>query len=490
MVYNGLVRLNGNNQVVPDLAASMPTLSPDRRTYTFKLRPHLTFSDGTPLTSADVVASLTRALSKAEASPSSLLYLGHIKGAAALSAGKTKVLAGVSAPDASTVQITTDANVSGFFLASLTFPTAFVLKKGTPAGVDLVGPGAEYRNIGAGPFMFDPQHAWNYHQKMYLVPNPNYYNAGKIQLKGIDVQFTGTLETNYAEYLSGQIPVTMVPSAHLATDRTKPDFHRQGQLATVFLVPNLGANGRCKPMGCAPFNDLHFRRALTYAIDRGTIDNKILHGEWFPLCSFVPKGIAGYDDTDLCPLAAYNPARARAELALARQDFGGTLPNDGSATVVYPAGFQDGTNALVELQSEWAAVGITMHITAIPGNEWFSRLSAHYTPFLAFGLTADYPDPQDFCENILSSASGVDPGNFSNASYQKLLTAGDTTPPGPDRTKIYVQAQKIALQNVAYIMIGQQSQAMRWRSNIHGMYLSTLYGFYPADNDWTNASVS
>jgi ABC-type transport system substrate-binding protein len=62
--------------------------------------------------------------------------------------------------------------------------------------------------------------------------------------------------------------------------------------------------------------------------------------------------------------------------------------------------------------------------------------------------------------------------------------------PGSDRTQIYVQAQKIALQNVAYIMIGQRNQAVRWSSSIHGMYLSTTYSFYPVDNDWTNASVS
>jgi ABC-type transport system substrate-binding protein len=182
--------------------------------------------------------------------------------------------------------------------------------------------------------------------------------------------------------------------------------------------------------------------------------------------------------------------RARAELALAKKDFGGTLPNDGNYAVIYPAGSQDNTNKFVELQSEWAAVGINMNITATPVNNWYSLLATNHTPFIDFGYIDDYPDPQDFCENLLSNASPYDIGNFSDAEYQKLLAQGDRLPPGPDRTRIYVQAQKIALQNVAYIMIGQWNQSARWNPNIHGMYLSTSYGFYPVDNDWTNASVS
>ena len=68
---------------MPDLAAALPKVSKDRLTYTFTLRPNLRFADGTPLTSKDVVASISRALSKAEHSATAMNYLGHIKGAAA-----------------------------------------------------------------------------------------------------------------------------------------------------------------------------------------------------------------------------------------------------------------------------------------------------------------------------------------------------------------------------------------------------------------------
>src|SRR5262249_34834007 len=81
MVFNGLVTLNDNLQVIPELAASLPTTSADGLTWTFTLRPNLKFSDGSPLTSQDVVYSIDRALSPQISSLNgvSLVYLGLIQ---------------------------------------------------------------------------------------------------------------------------------------------------------------------------------------------------------------------------------------------------------------------------------------------------------------------------------------------------------------------------------------------------------------------------
>src|SRR5260370_38747625 len=77
LVYSGLVKLNSNNQVVPDLASAMPRISADRLTYTFTLRSNAAFSDGTPVTAQYVVDSISRALSSQEASPVAMTFLGH-----------------------------------------------------------------------------------------------------------------------------------------------------------------------------------------------------------------------------------------------------------------------------------------------------------------------------------------------------------------------------------------------------------------------------
>jgi peptide/nickel transport system substrate-binding protein/oligopeptide transport system substrate-binding protein len=487
LLYSGLVKLDGKNNVVPDLAAAMPTISADRLTYTFKLRPNLKFSDGTPLVASDFVSSITRALSKAEGSPNALLYLGQIKGAANLNSGKTTTLAGIQAPDNNTVVITLAKPIS-YFLETLTYPTSDVLKPTIKAAEDLVGPSAQNNNVGTGPYMFS--RPWRYRSEMYFKPNPYWYNASKLRIKEIDVPYVAADTTEYAEYQSGQLPVTEVPVSDIPTAQHLPDFHTGPYLQIDYISPNLGANATCKPLSCAPFNDLHFRRALLYAIDRNTIDNVILHGTEHPLCSLVPVGITGSDDKDLCALSPYSPTKAKAELALAKKDFGGKLPNDGNFSVVYPSGSQALSNEYVELQNEWNSVGININVTSTPLNNWYNLVSSNYTPFLTNGWIDDYPDPQDFAENLLLGSSIYNSGNFKNPQFDRLMAQADVTPNGPDRTNLYIQAQKIALQNVAYIMVGQVYGQWRWKSNLHGFYVSSSFTFYPANNDWTNASVS
>ncbi|HXT36917.1 MAG TPA: peptide ABC transporter substrate-binding protein [Chloroflexota bacterium] len=487
LLYSGLVVLNGNNQVVPDLAAAMPTISADRLTYTFKLKPNLKFSDGTPLVASDFVYSLTRALSKAEASPTAMLYIGHIKGAAALNAGKTNTLAGVQAPDDSTVVITLDRPI-GYFLETLTYPTGDVVEPTLKTGVDLSGPNAQSRNVGTGPYMFS--RAWRYRSEMYFKPNPNWYNASKLKIQEIDMPFIASDVTSYAEYEGGQIPMTSVPVADVPSASSQQDYHNFPALGMNYIVPNLGPNSACKPVSCAPFNDIHFRRALMYAVDQNTIDNVVLHGTQKPLCSFIPKGIEGYDDKDLCPLSPFNPARAKAELALAKKDFGGKLPNDGNFQVVYRSGNQGLVSEYIELQNEWANVGINMNITTTPVNNWLTLVTETTTPFLDLSWGDDYPDPQDFTENLLTSTSPYNSGSFHNARFDKLNAEADVLLPGPERTKLYVEMQKIAMANVAYIMVGQPYTPFRWKTSLHGFYGAPGYPMpRPVNNDWTNASV-
>jgi oligopeptide transport system substrate-binding protein len=104
MVFNGLVRVDDNLQVQPELAQSW-SQSSDGLQWTFHLRPNLTFSDGTPLTSQDVAYSIDRALQPALKSPVSLYYLSLIQDSDKLNAGKIKTIIGdsVLTPDASTV---------------------------------------------------------------------------------------------------------------------------------------------------------------------------------------------------------------------------------------------------------------------------------------------------------------------------------------------------------------------------------------------------
>src|SRR6266571_4785405 len=128
-VFTGLVQLDDNLKIQPQLASSYD-LASDGLTWTFHLRPNLKFSDGTPLTSADVVYSINRALLPATKSVVGPVYLGLIKDSDKLNAGKIPTIIGDSllTPDPNTVVIIANKKAS-YFLDALAYSTSFVVEK-------------------------------------------------------------------------------------------------------------------------------------------------------------------------------------------------------------------------------------------------------------------------------------------------------------------------------------------------------------------------
>ncbi len=126
MLYSGLVRTSKDLEVLPDQATW--DISANGKTYTFHLQPTIKFSDGTPITANTYVYSWTRALLPAVKSPVAKFFEGRILGADAVSAGKSTVLKGVKAINASTLQVTL-TQPTPYFLAELTNSVFFPVNK-------------------------------------------------------------------------------------------------------------------------------------------------------------------------------------------------------------------------------------------------------------------------------------------------------------------------------------------------------------------------
>ncbi len=242
-VFTGLVQLDTNLLVKCQMCSSYSVAS-DNVTWTFKLKSGLMFSDGTPITSADVVYSITRALSPATQSPLGLYYLNIIQGASAFNAGTAKTLTGVSAPDPSTVVIVA-RKPAAYFLQTLTYPTSYVveqsvIKKWGTAWTDhLADNGGQG---GDGPWKVLE---YTHNKQVVVVPNPNYYGP-KPQLAKVVYPFFKSADTTYQVYQVNGIDATGVPSTHVATDRLRTDYHATPQLADLLLLHELPAEAfRC-----------------------------------------------------------------------------------------------------------------------------------------------------------------------------------------------------------------------------------------------------
>ena len=166
-IYSGLVALNTDLQLVPDIADRWE-ISDDGRVYTFHIRDNARFQDGKPITASDFKWSLERAANPETASPVADTYLNDIIGVDAVIEGETTDIAGVRVIDDSTLQIEIDAP-KAYFLAKLTYPTAYVLDR---ENVEAGGDSWTDTPNGSGPFKLAE---YRVGERIVLERNENYY---------------------------------------------------------------------------------------------------------------------------------------------------------------------------------------------------------------------------------------------------------------------------------------------------------------------------
>jgi oligopeptide transport system substrate-binding protein len=482
-IYAGLVKQvyddkTGRFTIVPDLASGMPTISKNGLVYTFKIRKGAAFSDGTPVTAQAFVWSFRRVLEPKVVSPVAY-YLGAIKGASAYNAGKLKSFSdvGIKALDAHTVQFTLARPVV-WFLYALSYYTGFVLKQSVPVGAKLTTTPSLV--VGAGPWMLK-NHTWKYRSEIDLVPNPYYYRAKSFKIKEIHILFTGTVDTELNGYKSGEFPQTALPAVEVKKYRGTPEFRETVILGDVWYAMNVHIK---------PFTDLHFRRAVAYAIDRNAIANGILRGTVKPQYGWYPKGILGYEPHILSDSAVprYDPARARRELALATKDLGTIPPVQLEVNTEDPDRVRMSNFIVQELK----AIGIKVTVHLVPGSTWSADGNSGKTQFIYENWLDDYPDPQDFSYYLIETGAGENWGRYSNPRVDALFAKGDVERDVQKREAIYKQAQLIILHDAAVAMINQFAAQALITNKYHGLELNPSWGTYfqPVGNDWANVTVS
>ena len=484
MTYGNLVKFDSNNNIIPDLAAAMPKVTNGGKTYTFTLR-DTKFSDGKPVTAADVVYSIDRALNPKALdgkgpSPVASTYLGHIVGAASYKG--TGDVPGVKALNSKTVRFTLDSPIA-FFLQTLSYPTGDIVEKGTPIG-GLVTTNPMAHQASSGPFKIS---AYRENSSLTLVPNTGYYNAKNIKLTRIDMPFIKDVGTEYAAYESGQVQMGSVPTARLKSARLMPDFHSSPILAIDYITYNMAE---------APFNNKNMRLAMSYAINRDLINKDVLHGVDKTIYSVVPQGIPGYDESGKNYVPTYNMGKAKMYLAMAKKEMGSKFPS--TVTIKYQNTSPDIRNEYTELQYEWKQLGINVNVQGVSFNDWLKLVakpttSLNYTgsgPWVENLWIDDYPDAQDFTTNLLTPDSVYNVGNYNSSQFNSLTNQALTTK-GSARDQLYVKASRDALNDVAWSMIGQETTNWRWdQTHIKGMAVWTSTNNpEPKNFDWTGVDV-
>jgi oligopeptide transport system substrate-binding protein len=401
------------------------TVSKDGKTYTYKLRDGVTWSDGVPLTAQHFADSWERLLNPKTASEYAY-FLYDVVGAQDYNEGKNKDITkvGFKAIDKSTFEVKLNKAAS-YFAYIPTFVVTF------PIRLDLIQKfGDGWTKPGnmqtVGPFILKD---WKHDSKVVLAPNPKYH-GGKSTLEEVNAYIINEDTTAINMFESGTLHyVSRLPSLEIDRLKKSPAFRSNPFLRGYYYGFNVTKK---------PFDNVKVRQAFSLAIDRKQITD-ILKGGQTPSASWVPKGMPGFEaDVGL----KYDPKRAQKLLAEAGYPGGKGFPE---TTFMFDT--RDDNKLIAEkIQSMWREVlGVKIRTQNEDWKVYLNTLKTDAPGIYRLGWGADYPDPDNFL-NLFTSYSGNNYTRWKSKEYDGIIEKAAAEQAMPKRLALYKKAQVLLLE--------------------------------------------
>lgn len=440
-MYDRVTQFGPEGQILPDLATSW-TFSNGHKTVLFTLRKGVKFSDGSPLTAADVAYSITRALNPK--SIYAVLWGGAVKSATPV--GQYQVRVELRRPFAP-------------LLSTLATAQGSVVSKNTWTRL---GKAAAVHPVGSGPYMLQ---SWTKGSKLVLVRNPNYWGP-RPYLDKIIFNVVGDDNARVLQLRSGAVDaIDTVPPNQVQSLRSAGDNVEVVYGQSTLLIP--------MNEGVKPFQDKNVRLALSYSLDRAAVAKVAYFGLAKPALSPLPSGSLFYQGKWGVP---YDLTKAKAYLAKS------SVPNGFTFTLTVPAG----NAAFSALAQIWAnslkKIGITMNIAQIEATTAFDHWLQKKYQVLLQPWANDTPDAMEFAELGIAGQDGFFTG-YKNPQAVKIAAAGEQSLSASGRQKAYTQIQAIAAWDVPQIYA--VSLPLIWASGpkVHG-FAPNPQGAYGLRKAW------
>ena len=466
-IFEGLLELDPKLQPKPALASAMPTVSDDGKTYTFKLKPGLKFSNGDPLTAKDFVYGWNRVAQLGDlAQYASVMY--EIEGFEAVSTEKddakrhAAIVPGIKAVDDNTIEIKLNGP-SFYFLTEATLWTFYPVNQKL---VESKGDKFEEKNtwsteaanlagVSTGPFMLKE---WKHDVAIRLELNPN-YSGPKPDIDAVTVDFIKEDATARLKFDNGELDEVLVPVSDIQKLKKDPkyqnQYHEYANLRTTWLQFNFSKTDN--PLS----TNSKLRQAFAYAMDRQLITDGALNGSGVPTTVLIPEGLVGYKKLDSYP---YNKDKAVQMLKEAGYDSPDKVKQLEDLINNYGGG-KSGGYAFNADTDQWKAVaenvqqqlkttlGLNIKLNPIATfKEFLARRDDNKEfIFMRGSWGADYPDPQNFYELNFASYSGNNKSNYKSPAFDELVKKGNVATTPAQRAEFYQQAEKVMQDDVAYI---------------------------------------
>jgi len=449
--YPNTVVAPATNQMQPDLAADMPTISSDGLSYTVKLRSGLTFPDGSPVTAKDVKATFEYILDPniqcATGGPPASGYYSDIVGESDYSDAMTKSkgknnpgISGIKVVDDLTTQFTLN-KPDGSFPKALAMAWAFIVPASTP-----------HKKTDTPPPYVGPYKISDYQldKSVTIVREPTWAknvaagvpeNATENNIDGISAAIGVPDETQFAQLKNNELDMTFDGSA--PTGSEIPATANDPQYKDRFYsTPDAAVDYAVFRTDKAPFDNVKLRQAVNYAIDREAIV-KIIGGTLSrsPWSQILSENL----------LYGQSPDVYAMDVAKATQ----LVKDSGVATPINItlANFSDNPAPQVSasIKETLEAIGFKVTVKALSADVYYGFLAdpkSDYNIGVA-GWGEDYADAITYYKPLLLCGQGSNYGQFCDKGFDAQVATINALPDGADRNGQFAQLSTDTTKNLA-----------------------------------------
>jgi oligopeptide transport system substrate-binding protein len=433
----GLTTEDAAGKPVPGAATNWDT-SPDGKVWTFHLRDHL-WSDGTPVTAADFVYAWQRILNpKTAAAYASILYL--FKNAEAINSGKMPPgMLGAKAVDDKTLQLELE-HPAPYVTELMTHNTTYPVPRHV---VDAKGDAwtRPENYVCNGAYVLKD---WIPNDHITLEKNPKFYDAANVKIERTLFYPTVDADAALKRFRGGELDVQDgIPMSQI-------DWLRANMASMLQIKPYLGLSYLLCNHTRKPFDDVRVRESLNLAYDRETMTNKIIRLGEPPAYSFVPPGVANYpggNSFDFKSLAY--PDRVKKAQGLMQQ--AGFGPTKRLRTTLAISTSPDAKRVGAVVQQMWKAVFVDVDLVSSEPQINYMKLQSGEFDIGGAGWIADYDDARNFLFLLMENDGGLNYGRYKNPKFDALMVQSDQEADAVKRGQLMAQAEKIAMDDYAWI---------------------------------------
>jgi peptide/nickel transport system substrate-binding protein len=448
-IFNLLVRAQpGKTDIEPDLATSW-SVSPDGRTWTFKLRQGVTFHDGTPWNAEAAKFNWDRWAD--EKNPYHTVKGGEYEYFGDFMADSFQE---AKAVDPYTLQVILK-QPNAPLLQNLTI---IAFQFNSPASFKQYGAdGVGQHPVGTGPYKFVE---WVRDDHVTLEANPNFFRKGLPKTPRLIMR---VIKDNAARFLalkSGEVQVIELPN----TDDVKA-AQADPNLKIVFRPP-FDTSWLKFNMNDPLFKDVRVRQAVAYAINRPAIVKALYAGYGEVADQAMPPGMWGRSSS-LTPIT-YNPAKAKQLLAEAGHANG--LSFDFWYIPVSRPYFPQGKEIGTAIASDLAKVGIQAHLQTEDWATYLKDQKSNKFPMYMAGWIGDNGDPDDWLGFFFPKYDATSARwSYNNPAVFDLINKAKVENTQAKRAEMYAQAMTLISKDVPNIWFAHAKVPMLANKNIEGL---------------------